>query len=176
MLIGSGNEKDFYIRTNWGKSESLEKVCTLGSIWVFRPCMVQQMLHIGNASKGKTPRSWHLWNIKIPKPPYISSLKITGLLHFSNFLGLPDEIYNPQSLWITLYQSQLFLPQSTWNPLLLVSITASSSELFIWNIDIEIKISIECINWNFLNVWCGGDMPYLSLPNYCQQPSIRSLD
>ena len=73
-----------------------------GSIWVFRPCMVQQMLHIGNASKGKTPRTWHLWNIKIPKPSYISSLKITGLLHFSKFLGLSDEIYNPQSLWITL--------------------------------------------------------------------------
>ena len=35
--------------------------------------------HIGKAPKGKIPRTWHFWNIKIPKPPYISSLKIIGL-------------------------------------------------------------------------------------------------
>ena len=61
------------------------------------------MLYIGNAWKGKTPRTWHHWNIKIPKPPCISSLKINGLLCFWKFLGLSEENYNLQSLWITLY-------------------------------------------------------------------------
>ena len=37
----------------------------------------------------------HFWNIKIPRPPYKSSLKIIGLLHFLKFLGL--------SFFITLY-------------------------------------------------------------------------
>ena len=62
--------------------------------------MVQQILSIGNASKGKT----HLTPLKHQntKPPYISSLKIIGLLHFSKCLGPSAEIYNPQSLWITL--------------------------------------------------------------------------
>ena len=53
-----------------------------GSIWVFRPCLVQQLLYIGKSSKGKIPCTWHFWNIKIPKPPYIKSLKIIGFLHF----------------------------------------------------------------------------------------------
>ena len=61
------------------------------------------MLYIGNAWKGKTPRTWHHWNIKIPKPPCISSPKINGLLCFWKFLGLSEENYNLQSLWITLY-------------------------------------------------------------------------
>ena len=77
--------------------------CVLGSFRVFMPCMVQQMLYIGNAWRGKTPRTWHFWNIKIPKPPCISSLKIIGLLHFWKFLGLSEVNYNPQSLWITPY-------------------------------------------------------------------------
>ena len=66
-------------------------------------CRVQQMLYDGPAPKGKIPSTWHFWNIKIPKPPYISSLKIIGLLHFLKFLGPSEENYNPQSLWITLY-------------------------------------------------------------------------
>ena len=75
-----------------------------GSIWVFRPCLVQQLLYIGKSSKGKIPCTWHFWNIKIPKPPYISSLKIIGLLHFLKFLGLSEKNYNLQSIWITLYR------------------------------------------------------------------------
>ena len=78
--------------------------CVLGSFRVFMPCMVQQMLYIGNAWRGKTPRTWHFWNIKIPKPPCISSLKIIGLLHFWKVLGPSEENYNLQSLWITLYR------------------------------------------------------------------------
>ena len=73
-----------------------------GSIWVFRPCLVQLLLYIGKSSKGKIPCTWHFWNIKIPKPPYISSLKIIGLLHFWKFLGPSEENYNLQSIWITL--------------------------------------------------------------------------
>ena len=59
-----------------------------GCIWVFRPCMVKQMLYIGKALKGKIPYTWHFWNINIPKPPYINSLIIIGLLHFLKFLVL----------------------------------------------------------------------------------------
>ena len=77
--------------------------CVLGSFRVFMPCMVQQMLYIGNAWRGKTPRTWHFWNIKIPKPPCISSLKIIGLLHFWKVLGPSKANSNPQSLCITLY-------------------------------------------------------------------------
>ena len=83
--------------------------CVLGSFRVFMPCMVQQMLYIGNAWRGKTPRTWHFWNIKIPKPPYISSLKIIELIHFWKILGPSEEIYNLQSLWITLYLRITFL-------------------------------------------------------------------
>ena len=81
--------------------------CVLGSFGVFMPFMVQQMLYIGNAWKGKTPRTWHFWNIKIPKPPCISSLKIIGLLHFWKILGPSEENYNLQSFWITLYHFQV---------------------------------------------------------------------
>ena len=35
-------------------------------IWVFRPCMVKQMLYVGKALKGKIPYTWHFRNIKIP--------------------------------------------------------------------------------------------------------------
>ena len=64
---------------------------------------MQQLLYIGKSQKGKIPHNWCFWNIKIPKPPCISSLKIIGLLHFWKFLGLSEENYNPQSLWIILY-------------------------------------------------------------------------
>ena len=39
----------------------------------------------------------------MPKPPYISPLKIIGLLHFLKLLCPPEENYNLQSLWINLY-------------------------------------------------------------------------
>ena len=77
--------------------------CVWGCIWVFWPCMVQQMPYIGKAPKGKIPCTWHFWNIKIPKPPYISSLKMVGFVHFSNFLIPSEKYYNSQSFWITLY-------------------------------------------------------------------------
>ena len=69
----------------WGVFQSVSECClwtcvrfccVWGCIWVFWPCMVQQMPYIGKAPKGKIPRTWHFWNIKIPKPP---SLKIIGL-------------------------------------------------------------------------------------------------
>ena len=64
--------------------------------------MMQQSFYIGKSWKGKIPHTWHFLNIRIPKPPYISSIKIIRLLNFLNFLGLSEENYNLQSLWITL--------------------------------------------------------------------------
>ena len=72
----------------WGVFQSVSECClwtcvrfrcVWGCIWVFWPCMVQEMPCIGKAPKGKIPRTWHFWNIKIPKPPYKRSLKIIGL-------------------------------------------------------------------------------------------------
>ena len=91
----------------WGFTQSVYECCLWtwlnfgslwGSIWVFRPCMMQQMLYIGKSPKGKIPHTWHFWNIEIRKPPYVSSLKIIGLLHFFKFLGPSEENYNLQSL------------------------------------------------------------------------------
>ena len=55
------------------------------------------------SSERQNSHTWQFWNIKIPKPPYISSLKIIGFLHFLNFLGPSEKNYNPQSLMMTLY-------------------------------------------------------------------------
>ena len=41
--------------------------------------------------------------IKILKPPFISSLKMVGFVHFSNLLIPSEKYYNSQSFWITLY-------------------------------------------------------------------------
>ena len=107
----------------WGFTQSVYECCLWtwlrfgslwGSIWVFRPCMMQQMLYIGKSPKGKIPHTWHFWNIKIPKPPYVSSLKIIGLLHLFIFLGSSKEIYNLQSLWITLYSNHS-LARGPWD-------------------------------------------------------------
>ena len=46
--------------------------------------------------------TWDTLGLKIPKPPYISSLKMVGFVHFSNFLILSEKYYNLQSCWITL--------------------------------------------------------------------------
>ena len=73
-----------------------------GCIWVFRPWRVQEMLYDAIAPKGKISSTWHFWNIKIPKPPYISSLKITGVDNFFHFFTLSEANYNSQSLSITL--------------------------------------------------------------------------
>ena len=95
----------------WGVTQRISECCLWtwlrfgslrGSIWVFRPCMMQQLLYIGKSPKGKIPHTWHFWNIEIRKPPYVSSLKIIGLLHLFKFLGPSKENYNLQSLWITL--------------------------------------------------------------------------
>ena len=88
----------------------------------FRSCMVKQMLYIGKAPKGKIPHIWHFWNIKIPKPPYISTLWIIGSLHLLIVLGSSEKNYLWQSLWITLYffgnvsSSDQFL-HAGWQPL-----------------------------------------------------------
>ena len=81
----------------WGVSQRLSE-CYLWTclrfgfiweyIWVFRP-LVQQMFFIGKAPKGKILDTWHFWNIIILKPPFVSSLKITGLLK----LGSPTHLF-----------------------------------------------------------------------------------
>ena len=47
--------------------------------------------------------TWDTLGIKIPKPPYISSLKMVGFVHFSNFLIPSEKYYKLQFCWITLY-------------------------------------------------------------------------
>ena len=47
--------------------------------------------------------TWDTLGIKIPKPPYKSSLKMVGFVHFSNFLIPSEKYYKLQSCWITLY-------------------------------------------------------------------------
>ena len=73
---------------------------------VLRPCVVYQMLYIGKAPRGKFSHNWQFWDIKIPKPPNLSSLKIIGFLHFLKFLGPLGKDYNLHSLIITLYLSK----------------------------------------------------------------------
>ena len=50
--------------------------------------------------------TWDTIGIKIPKPPYISSLKMVGFVHFSNFLIPSEKYYKLQSCWITLYKEE----------------------------------------------------------------------
>ena len=45
---------------------------------------------------------WSLWDIKIPKPPHKSFLKIIGLGHFLQFLGSSERYCLLQLLLITL--------------------------------------------------------------------------
>ena len=96
----------------WGFTQSVYECCLWTCVRVslrLRVYMSVLALYgaanalIGKAPKGKIPCTWHFWNIKIPKPPYISSLKIIELIHFLEILGPSEEIYNLQSLWITLY-------------------------------------------------------------------------
>ena len=82
-----------YLRAKWVKHMY---VC---GVWrhlrVYRrdkSSMVQQMLVLGKALKGKIPHAWQFWNIRISKPPYNSSLKIFGSLHFSKFLVNQEKI------------------------------------------------------------------------------------
>ena len=129
------------------------------------------MLYIGNAWKGKTPRTWHHWNIKIPKPPCIRSLKINGLLCFWKFLGLSEENYNLQSLWITLYQPALSytdqVPTSTASVKIFKCQTflcrheMCTVELYssfchflklMFGLDLEHRVWSRFWNWNLANI------------------------
>ena len=47
--------------------------------------------------------TWSFWDIKIPKQPHKSFLKITGLGNFLHFLGSSERYYLLQLLLITLY-------------------------------------------------------------------------
>ena len=65
--------------------------CVLECLWVFRLCMVKKMLYIEKAPKGKTPNTWHFWSVKIPKPPYTTSVQIIGLLPWLK-IGLSEKL------------------------------------------------------------------------------------
>ena len=69
----------------WGVCMLVGFGCVEVCIDVLRPCMVQQMLYIWKSSLGKIPHTCQFWNIKITKPPYISSLKTIGFMYFLNF-------------------------------------------------------------------------------------------
>ena len=68
-----------------------------GGVW-------EQMLYIWKSPKGKIPHIWHFWNIKIPTPPFISSLKIGGLMQFVILLCPLQTNYNPYSLLINPFR------------------------------------------------------------------------
>ena len=59
--------------------------------------------HFGKTVKWKICSTWSLWDIKIPKPPHKSFLKIIELDHFLHFLGSSERYYLYQLLLITLY-------------------------------------------------------------------------
>ena len=59
----------------------------------------------GTSWKAKFVFTWLLWDIKISKPPYVTSLKMVELCHFWSFSDLSERNYNSQSFWITLYLS-----------------------------------------------------------------------
>ena len=102
---------------SWSVPRNLKEVSE--SIWVKCMYVCWVWMHLGmyrsgkalngaanalyrKSSKRQNSHTLRFWNIKIPKPPYISSLKIIGLLHFLEFLGPSEKNYNLQSLMITL--------------------------------------------------------------------------
>ena len=46
--------------------------------------------------------TWHFWDIKISKPPYVPFPKMVGFCHFLWIWHLSQRNYNWQSCWITL--------------------------------------------------------------------------
>ena len=69
-------------------------------IWGVEGCSYQFIL----AQHWNAPffLTWSFWDIKIPKPPHKSFLKITGLGNFLHFLGSSERYYLLQLFLITL--------------------------------------------------------------------------
>ena len=63
---------------------------------------VEPSHHFSTTVKWKIWFSWSLWDIKIPKQPHKSFLKIIGLGHFLQFLGSSERYCLLQLLLITL--------------------------------------------------------------------------
>ena len=68
------------------------------------PCQAGKHTILAQPWKTGVFFTWTFWDIKISKPPYISSLKMVGFVHFSNFFIPSEKYYKLQSCWITLYQ------------------------------------------------------------------------
>ena len=73
--------------------------CVYGCIGKCSDLIWCRMLYIG-----KTSHTWQFWSIKIPKPPYIRSLKVIGFLHFLISLGPSekDTVFNDHPVHITV--------------------------------------------------------------------------
>ena len=67
------------------------------------PVRLEPTNHFEPTLKCKIFFTWHCWDIKISKPPYLPFPKMTEFCHFSYFWCLSKRNYNLQSLWITLY-------------------------------------------------------------------------
>ena len=66
------------------------------------PVWLEPTHHFSTTRKAKFVFTWLLWDIKISKPPYVTSLKMVELCHFLSFSDLSERNYNSQSFWITL--------------------------------------------------------------------------
>ena len=73
-----------WICVRFGASECAN--ACLGLVW-WSKCSILEKLQ-----KGKIPHTWHFWNIKISKPPNISSLKSLGYSTFWNFWACQKQI------------------------------------------------------------------------------------
>ena len=107
------------------------------------------MLYIGKAPKGKFPHTWQLWDIKIPKPPYISSLKIIGFLHFLHFLDPSEKDYNLQSLMITLYKVIIIRSVCIAMSWLILVFVVTANILSRWG-------SVRCLAGEYLHLLGSG--------------------
>ena len=91
----------------FGVTGILEFWASLRVTWGFSPCMIEPcwsnptiLYWHWNARFFST---WSFWDIKLPKPPHKSFLKIIGLGHFLQFLGSSERYCLWQLLLITLY-------------------------------------------------------------------------
>ena len=101
--------------------------------------------HFGKTLKGKILFTWHFWDIKISKPPYVPFPKMVGFCHFLWIGHLSRINYNWQSFWITLYQWI-----SSWN-----------------FIEILIKIHLKSC-WNSLEILMKYQRKSIENPDECQ--------
>ena len=81
--------------------ESLGVTWGLGLCWI-EPCWSKPTILVQHWN-ARFFSTWLFWDIKIPKPPHKSFLKIIGLCHFLHFLGSSERYCLLQLLLTTLY-------------------------------------------------------------------------